>query len=84
MCGVTVLNLHTLSDHGLHLYQVQQNYLERFQSYRAVMISILIITKGHDSVKIAHGVTIFIPCTSSTHGLHVLPSLAKISRTVSE
>ena len=31
--GVTVVNLCTSSDHGLYLYQVSWNYLERYQSY---------------------------------------------------
>ena len=31
--GVTVVNLCTLSDHALHLYQVSWNYLKRYQSY---------------------------------------------------
>ena len=31
--GVTVLILHPLSNHGLHLYQVLGKYLEQFQSY---------------------------------------------------
>ena len=33
--GVTVVNLCTLSDHGLYLCQVSLNYLERYQSYGA-------------------------------------------------
>ena len=43
---VTVLNLCTSSGHALYLYQVSRNYLERYQSYRVDMISILKITKG--------------------------------------
>ena len=35
------------------------------------MISILIITKGTDSVNIAHSVIILVPCTSSDHGLYL-------------
>ena len=31
--GVMVVNLCTSSDHGLYLYQVSWNYLERYQSY---------------------------------------------------
>ena len=34
------------------------------------MISILIITKGHNSVNIAREVTIFVLGTLSYHGLH--------------
>ena len=34
--GVTVVNLCTLSDHGLYLYQVSWNYLKRYQSYRVI------------------------------------------------
>ena len=35
------------------------------------MISILIITNGHNSINIARGVTVFALCTSSAHGLHL-------------
>ena len=48
---VTLLNLCTSSGHALYLYQVLQNYLERYQSYRVDMISILEITKGNNSAK---------------------------------
>ena len=33
------------------------------------MISIYIITNGHNSVKIARGVTVLVFCTSSEYGL---------------
>ena len=35
------------------------------------MISILIITKGHNSVNIAYGVTVFVLCKFSDHGQHL-------------
>ena len=69
--GVVVLILCISSDHGLHLYQVLWKYLERFQSYGADIISILINTKEHDSVKTTHIVTVLVPCRLSNHGLHV-------------
>ena len=56
------------SNHGLHLYQVSVKYLDWFQSDGADTISILIMTKGNISVKIVHGVTVFIVCKSSYHG----------------
>ena len=43
---VTIVNLCKMAGHVLHLYQVSLNYLERYQSYRADMISILKTTKG--------------------------------------
>ena len=49
--GVTVLFLYIPSGWGVHLYQVSRKYLERFQSYVADTISILINTKEHNSVK---------------------------------
>ena len=48
------------------------------------MISILIITKGNNSINIGHRVTSLVLCTSSTHGLHFVPSFVKISSTVLE
>ena len=57
---VTILSFCTSSNHSLHLFQVSRIYLERFQSYGVDTISILIITKGHNSVNIAHGVTVLI------------------------
>ena len=51
ICDVRVLVLCTLPEHDLHTYQVSRNYLERFQSYGADTISILIIIMGHNSVK---------------------------------
>ena len=44
--GVTVFDLCTSSRHALYFYQVLWNYLKRYQSYRADMISILKIFKG--------------------------------------
>ena len=58
--GVTVLALCTSSDHGLYFYHVLQKYLERFMSCGANTMSILIITKGHNSANIAHGVTVLV------------------------
>ena len=71
MNDVTVFVLCSLSNHDLHLYQVEQKYLERVQSFGADTISLLIITKGHNSVKIVSGVTIFFICTSSNQDLHL-------------
>ena len=69
--GVSVLVLCISSDHGLHLYQVSQKYLELFQSYGADTISILIYIKGHNSVKSAHMVIVLVLCGLSNHGLHL-------------
>ena len=73
--GVTVLIFRPLSNHGLHLYQVSQKYLERFQSYEAYTISTLIITLGHNSVN--HGVTVLALCTSSDPSLYLYQVLPK-------
>ena len=75
--GVTVPVLCTWSDHGLQLFQVSQKYLEQFKSYGGGMISILIITKGHNSINIACGVTILVLCTSSNHCLLLYQVLQK-------
>ena len=69
--GVTVLNLCTSSGHALTFYQVLWNYLERYQSYRADMISILKISKGNNSAKNVGGVTVLYLCTSSGHALYL-------------
>ena len=58
--GVTVLALCISSDHGFHLYQVSCNYLDWFQKYRVDTILILINTKGHNSIKTLHGVTVLV------------------------
>ena len=68
---ISVLALFTLSDHGLYLYQVPPNYLERLMSYRANAMSILIITKENNSINIARGVTVLFLCTLSDHDLHL-------------
>ena len=49
--GVTVVNLCMWSGHALYLCKVSWNYLERYQSYRADMISTMKITKGNNSAK---------------------------------
>ena len=67
--GVNVVNLCTSSGHALYFYQVLWNYLERYQSYRADMISSLKITKGNNSAKNVGGVTVFNLCMSSGHAL---------------
>ena len=47
-----VLNLCTLSDHALYLYQVSRKYLKEFLSYWADTISIILkFSEGHNSVK---------------------------------
>ena len=88
-CGVTVLVLLTLSDHGLHMYPVSRKYLKQFKSYGADTISKLIITKKHNSVNIARGITVLVLCTSSDHGLHftklgenILNGLRGMGRTI--
>ena len=48
---VIVVNLCMSSGHALYFYQVLRNNLERYQSYRVDMISILKITKGNNSAK---------------------------------
>ena len=69
--GVTVVDLCTASGHALYFYQVLWNYLERYQSYRADMISIPKISKGNNSAKNVGGVTVVNLCTSSDHALHL-------------
>ena len=68
--GVTVVDLCMLSGHALYFYQVLWNYLKRYQSYRADMISILKITKGNNSAKNVGGETVVDLCTSSGHALY--------------
>ena len=41
-------------------------------------ISILIITKGHNSVNTAHGITVLVFRTLSDHGLHLYQVLGNI------
>ena len=65
-----MVNLYTSSGHALYFYQVLWNYLERYQSYRADMISILKISKGNNSAKNVDGVTVVNLCTSSGHALY--------------
>ena len=69
--GVTVVYLCTSSGHTFYFYQVLWNYLKRYQSYRAVKISILKITKGNNSAKNVGGVTTVNLCTSSDHALYL-------------
>ena len=68
--GVTVVNLCMSSGHALYFYQVLCNYLERYQSYRADMISILKLSKGNNSAKNVGGVIVVNLCTSSGHALY--------------
>ena len=68
--GVTVVNLCTSSGHALHLCKVSRNYLERYQSNGADMISIRKITKGNNSAKNVGGVTVVNLCTSTGHALY--------------
>ena len=51
----------------------RENILNGFRiiSYRANTASILIVTNGHNSVNIAHGVIVLVFCISSDHGLHL-------------
>ena len=69
--GVTVVDLCTSSGHALYFYQVLWNYLKRYQSYRADMISILKISKGNNSAKNLGGVNVVNLCTSSGHALYL-------------
>ena len=68
---VTVFDLCTSSGHALYFYQVLWNYLKRYQSYRADMISILKISKGNNSAKNLGGVNVVNLCTSSGHALYL-------------
>ena len=52
--------------------------LERYQSYRADMISILKISKGNNSPKNVGGVTVVNLCTSSDHGLYICAKFREI------
>ena len=76
--GVTLVYLCTLSGHALYFYQVLWNYLKRYQSYRADMISILKITKGNNSAKNVGGVTVFNLFTSSGHAVYFYQVFWKI------
>ena len=66
-----VLFLCTLSDSGLYFYKMSRKYSERYQSYRADMIFIRKISKGHNSVKNVNGVSVLILRTSSDDGLYL-------------
>ena len=68
--GVTVDNPCTSSGHALYLCKVSWNYLERYQSYTAGMISIQKITKGNNSTKNVRGVTVVYLRTSTAHALY--------------
>ena len=68
--GVTVVYFCTSSGHAVYFYHVLWNYLKRYQSYRADMISILKITKRNNSAKNVGGVTIVNLCTLSGHALY--------------
>ena len=67
---MTVVDLCTSSGHALYFYQVLRNYLKRYQSYRALTISILKITKGNNSAKNVGGVTVVNLCKLSGHALY--------------
>ena len=67
---VGVIDLCKSSGHALYFYQVLWNYLKRYQSYRANMISILKITKGNNSAKNVGGVTVVELCRLSGHALY--------------
>ena len=58
--GLIVVNLCMSSGHALYFYQVLRNYLERYQNYRADMISIPKIAKGNNSAKNVGGMTFLI------------------------
>ena len=49
----------------------RENIFNRFQSYGADTISVLKITKGHNSVKIVGRVMVLVLCTSSDDALHL-------------
>ena len=68
--GVTVVYLCTSSGHALYFYQVLQNYLKRYQSYRGDTISILKITKGNNSAKNVGGINVVNLSISSGHALY--------------
>ena len=78
--GLTIVHLCTSSGHALYFYQVLWNYLKRYHSYRADMISILKITKGNNSTKNVGGVTVFSLCTSSGHALYLCLSWNYLER----
>ena len=60
-----VLNLCTLPDYALYLYQVSRKYLKGFQSYREDAICILKFSKGHNSVNMEDGVMVLVLSTLS-------------------
>ena len=49
-----------------------ENILNGLKSFGVDMISILIITKGYNSVNIARGVTVLVLCSSSDHGIRII------------
>ena len=59
-----------LSHNALYLYQVSQKYIDWFCSYKADMISILLIAKGHTSLNCTW-VTVLVLCTLSNHYLNL-------------
>ena len=67
---MTVVYLFISSGHALYFYQVLKNYLKRYESYRADIISILKITKGNNSAKNLGGVTVVYLCTLSGQALY--------------
>ena len=69
--GVTVLFLCTSSDDGLYFNKVSWKYSGRYQSYRAYTVVIRNISKGHNSIKSAGGVTVLVLCISSYDGLYL-------------
>ena len=72
LCGVIVIVLCKFINHGQHLYQVSQKYLERLKSYGTDTILTLTITKGHNSINIAFLVTVLVFGTLSNHHIHGL------------
>ena len=68
----------TSTDHALYLNQVLGKYLKGFQSYGVDMISILKITKAHNSIQMK----ITFQFLFSAHHL-IMPSCMKISVLVS-
>ena len=72
-----VLNLCTLPDDALYLYQLSRKYLKEFQSYREDAVCILKFSKGHISVYSVDGVMALVLSMLSDGDLYLYQVLSK-------
>ena len=75
--GVMVLNLCTLPDDVLCLYQFSRKYLKGFQSCREDAVCILNFSKGHNSLNSVGGVMTLVLFTMSDSVLYLYQVLSK-------